>query len=48
MALRFVALAVILHKTPYDRDPRPEAMKQRKRWVDFVKRKRIKWEPSST
>ncbi|CAB3984914.1 THAP domain-containing 1-like [Paramuricea clavata] len=39
---------VILHKIPYDGDSRPEAIKRRKRWVDFVKRKRAKWEPSST
>ena len=27
---------------------RPEEIKRRKRWVDFVKRKRAKWEPSSS
>ena len=39
---------IILHKIPYEGDSRPEAIKRRKRWVDFVKRKRAKWEPSST
>ena len=39
---------VILHKIPYDGDSGPEEIKWRKRWVDFVKRKHAKWEPSST
>ena len=39
---------IILHKIPYDLDLRPEAIKRRKVWVDFVKRKRAKWEPSSS
>ena len=29
-------------------DSRPEAIKRHKRWVDFVKCKRAKWEPSSS
>ena len=27
-------------------DDRPQAKKRQKRWVDFVKQKRAKWEPS--
>ena len=42
------ANGIILHKIPYDEDLRPEAIKRRKLWVDFVKRKRAKWEPSSS
>ena len=36
-----------LHKIPYYEDLRQEAVKRRKRWVDFVKQKRAKWEPSA-
>ena len=39
---------IILHKIPYEGDSMPEAIKRRKRWVDFVKHKRAKWEPSSS
>ena len=39
---------IIVHKIPYDGDSRPEAIKRRKRWVDFVKHKHAKWEPSSS
>lgn len=35
-----------LHTIPFYGDNRPEAKKRRKRWVDFVKAKREKWEPS--
>ena len=42
------ANGIILHKIPYDEELRPEAIKRRKLWVDFVKRKRAKWEPSSS
>ncbi|XP_028411679.1 THAP domain-containing protein 2-like [Dendronephthya gigantea] len=42
------ANSIILHKIPYDGDLRSEAIKRRKVWVDFVKRKRAKWEPSSS
>ena len=48
MALRFVVMAVILRKIPYDGDFRAEAIKQRKHWVDLVQRKRVKWEPLRT
>ena len=37
-----------LHVIPFFGDSRPEAKKRRKRWVDFVKSKRSKWEPSKS
>ena len=37
---------IALHKIPFYGDTRREAKKQRKRWIDFVKMKRGKWEPS--
>ena len=37
---------IALHRIPYANDTRPEAKKRRKAWVDFVRRKRQKWEPS--
>ena len=37
---------IALHPIPFYGDLRPEAVKRRKRWVDFVKQKRAKWEPS--
>ena len=39
---------IALHSIPFYGDTRPEAKKQRKRWVDFVKMKRGKWEPSKS
>ena len=35
-----------LHIIPYSGDERNEARKRRKKWVDFVKLKRAKWQPS--
>ena len=35
---------IALHPIPFYGDQRPEAAKRRKRWVDFVKQKRAKWE----
>ena len=37
---------IALHRIPHANDTRPEAKKHRKAWVDFVRRKREKWEPS--
>ena len=34
------------HRFPFYGDTRPEAQKRRKRWVDWVKLKQAKWEPS--
>ena len=39
---------IILRKIPYDGNSKPEAIKRRKCWVDFVKRKHAKLEPSSS
>ena len=39
---------IALHRIPYANDKRPEANKRRKAWVDFVKRKRKNWQPSSS
>ena len=36
----------LIHPIPFYGDQRPEAAKRRKRWVDFVKQKRAKREPS--
>ena len=38
---------IALHTIPFYNDDRPEARKRRK-WVDFVKCKRAKWEPTKT
>ena len=37
---------VLLHVIPFFEDDRPEAKRRRKKWVDFVKQKRAKWQPS--
>ena len=37
---------ISMHRFPFYGDTRPEAQKLRKRWVDWVKLKRAKWEPS--
>ena len=37
---------VSLHIIPYSGDERNEARKRRKKWVDFVKLKRAKWQPA--
>jgi len=37
-----------LHFIPFWTDERPEAKRRRKRWVDFVKTKRAKWQPTKS
>lgn len=37
---------IVLHAIPFLGDERAEARKRRKKWVDFVKQKRAKWEPT--
>ena len=37
---------IFVHTIPFFGDSRPEAIKRRKEWVDFVKAKRAKWEPT--
>ena len=41
-----VEKGLVLHAIPFYNDDRPEARKHRKKWVDFVKQKRAKWEPT--
>ena len=41
-----VEKGLVLHAIPFYNDDRPEARKRRKKWVDFVKQKRAKWEPT--
>ena len=44
--MRNLQEGIALHTIPFYGDDRPESKKRRKRWVDFVKLKRAKWEPS--
>ena len=37
---------ITLHSIPFTGDVRPQARKRRKKWIDFVKLKRGKWEPT--
>lgn len=37
---------IFVHTIPFFGDSHPEAIKRRKKWVDFVKMKRAKWEPT--
>ena len=37
---------ISLHVIPFFEDDHQEAKRQRKKWVDFVKQKRAKWQPS--
>ena len=39
---------ISLHKLPFYDDDRPEAKKRRKKWVDFIQLKRMKWRPSQS
>ena len=39
---------IALHSIPFYGDTRSEAKKRRKRWIDFVKMRRGKWEPSKS
>ena len=41
-----VEKGLVLHGIPFYNDDRPEARKRRKKWVDFVKQKWAKWEPT--
>lgn len=41
-----VEQGLVLHAIPFYNDDRPEARKRRKKWVDFVKQKWAKWEPT--
>ena len=39
---------IVLHCIPFADDERQEARKRRKKWIDFVQRKRLKWIPATT
>ena len=39
-------LGIVLHAFPSYGDERPIAKRRRRRWVEFVKAKRAKWEPT--
>ena len=39
---------ILMHFIPYYGDERPEPKRRRKKWVDFLKQKRARWEPSKT
>ena len=39
---------ISLHVFPFANDDRPMAKKRRKKWVDFVRRKRLNFEPSAS
>ena len=39
---------ISMHFIPYYGDEQPEPKRRRKKWVDFVKQKRVRWEPSKT
>ena len=39
---------ISLHRIPFFDDDRPEAKRRRRKWVEFVNRKRAKWLPSKS
>ena len=39
---------ISLHFIPFANDDQPEAKKRRKKWVDFVRRRRLNFEPSAS
>ena len=41
-----VEKGIVLHGIPFLNDERSEAKKRRRKWVEFVKQKRDKWEPT--
>ena len=40
------AKGISLHVIPFFEDEQPEAKRRRKKWVNFVRQKRAKWQPS--
>ena len=46
MPTRCVAAGCGMHFIPYYGDEWPEPKRRRKKWVDFLKQKRARWEPS--
>ena len=43
-----IKLGVVLHSLPFYNDERPVAKRRRRQWVDFVRAKRAKWEPTQS
>ena len=41
-----ISKGIVLHKIPFAGDDRPQAKKRRQQWIDFVKTKWAKWEPT--
>ena len=39
---------IVVHSIPFADDERQEARKRRKKWIDFVQGKRLKWKPGMT
>ena len=39
---------VSLHRLPFFNDERPEAKRRRRKWIEFVNRKSVKWLPSKS
>ena len=39
---------VSVHRIPFNNNNDPEAKRRRKRWIDFVRVRRDKWEPGKT
>ena len=39
---------IVLHAIPFFNNDNPTAKKRRRQWVNFVKQKRARWEPSAT
>ena len=37
---------ICFHRIPYWEDTRPEAKARKKQWIDFVRRRRDRWEPT--
>ena len=46
MPTRCIAAGCGMQFMPYYGDERPELKRRRKKWVDFLKQKRARWEPS--
>eukprot|EP00112_Aurelia_sp_Birch-Aquarium-sp1_P025355 Seg84.2 transcript_id=Seg84.2/GoldUCD/mRNA.D3Y31 product="hypothetical protein" protein_id=Seg84.2/GoldUCD/D3Y31 len=43
-----VEQGIVLHAFPFYGDERPTARRRRRQWVEFVKAKRARWEPTAT
>ena len=43
-----IDLGIVLHAFPFYSDDRPTAIARRRQWADFVKVKRVNWEPTAS